>query len=270
MPEVIEKPAHADDAQYELKDVQTLRGTEARTAAKWEKDGWELVSQSQGTLRTTLSFRRVKPKAPWRWMALAGGAMVLIIGAGVAVESQGGDGTSTPSAASAAPATVPATEAAAMPSVASPETLPAQQVGTEPGVAVTQPGAEPILTAQNNADLAALLALTSPGDATVAQFAATYEGQIIEFDGNVAYMSNHDDYDTRYDLLIGPGDYSTTSRSGPNFQFQDVNINDLKITGSDVPNSIGTKDNLHITAEVVGYNSIQELFFLEPVSTQFR
>jgi hypothetical protein len=273
VPEVIEKPPAADNIQYELKDVQTLRGTEARTAAKWAKDGWELVSQSQGTLRTTLSFRRVKPKAPWRWMALAGGAMVLIIGVGVAVESQGGDGASTPAAASAAAATVPATEAAAsaVPSAVPAATLPSQQVVTEPGLAVGQAGAEPILTAQNNPDLAALLALSQPNDATVAQFAATYQGQSIEFDGNVANMANHGSYDTRYDILIGAGDYSTTSSSGPNFQFQDVNTtSDLHFVGTDVPDFIGTGDNLHITAEVVGYNSTQELFFLEPISTQFR
>jgi hypothetical protein len=270
VPEVIKNPAHADDdAQYELKNVQTLRGTEARTAAKWEKDGWVLVAQSHGTLRTTLSFRRVRPKAPWRWLALAGGALVLIIGAGVAVESQGGDGTPTPTAASAA--TAPATEGAAMASAAPLEALPTREVGTEPGAVVTPPGTELILTAANNADLAALLELSNPGGATVAQFAATYEGQIIEFDGNVAYMSQHGSYGTRYDILIGAGNYSTTNSSGPNFQFQDVNTtSDLNLIGPDVPDFIGTGDNLHITAEVVGYNSTQELFFLEPVSTQFR
>ena len=42
-----------DDVQYESKDVRAIRGTEARTIAKWQKDGWELVTQSQGPLLQT-------------------------------------------------------------------------------------------------------------------------------------------------------------------------------------------------------------------------
>ena len=52
------------DAQYEFKDVRAIRGTEGRAIAKWQKDGWEFVSQRQGTLRTEMTFRRVKPTVP--------------------------------------------------------------------------------------------------------------------------------------------------------------------------------------------------------------
>src|SRR4051794_25450228 len=71
--EVMKKPADADDdAQYEFKSVRAIRGTEARTIAKWQKAGWELDTQSQGPLlRTEMTFRRVKPKAPWPLLALA-------------------------------------------------------------------------------------------------------------------------------------------------------------------------------------------------------
>ena len=46
-------PMATDDAQYESQDVRAIRGTEARTIAKWNKDGWELVTQSQGSLLQT-------------------------------------------------------------------------------------------------------------------------------------------------------------------------------------------------------------------------
>lgn len=36
-----------DDVHYEIKTVTTVRGTEARSKAKWEKESWELVSQSE-------------------------------------------------------------------------------------------------------------------------------------------------------------------------------------------------------------------------------
>lgn len=51
-----------DDVQYEFESVRTIRGREASTIAKWRDDGWELDAQNQGTLRTELTFRRVKPK----------------------------------------------------------------------------------------------------------------------------------------------------------------------------------------------------------------
>jgi hypothetical protein len=58
-----------DDAQYEFKSVQAIRGTGAKTIAKWQKAGWELDTQRQGVLRTEMTFRRVKPKDPWQQLA---------------------------------------------------------------------------------------------------------------------------------------------------------------------------------------------------------
>jgi hypothetical protein len=51
-----------DDAQYEFKFVQALRGRESSAKERWQDQGWEFVSENRGTLRTELSFRRVKPK----------------------------------------------------------------------------------------------------------------------------------------------------------------------------------------------------------------
>ena len=55
-----------DDARYEFKSARTIRGRQARTIAKWQADGWELVAQGQGRLLTEMTFRRVKPKRPRR------------------------------------------------------------------------------------------------------------------------------------------------------------------------------------------------------------
>ena len=54
---------------------------EARTRAKWEKDGWEFVSQSQiGLFRNELIFRRPKKKQPWYLWPAIGAFVVLIVG----------------------------------------------------------------------------------------------------------------------------------------------------------------------------------------------
>lgn len=118
-----------EDIKYEYTSVHALRGREATTKAKLLSDGWEFVSQSQGTLRTELSFRRVKPKTmgdhlvdaaalfrqlnPKAQLAVAGsGALILIAGVtGIAVASQTGGSDSGPSAESAGAEVQPSPEA---------------------------------------------------------------------------------------------------------------------------------------------------------------
>ncbi|ART75166.1 hypothetical protein B4U37_03515 [Sutcliffiella horikoshii] len=135
----------------------------------------------------------------------------------------------------------------------------------------TEESNEEILTVENNKDLAALLAVKNENDPTVGEFAKKYAGRTIEFDGNIAHMMPHGSYKTRYDILIFAGDYSETTFSGPNFKFEDVNIiNDLNLTGSNIPDTIGMGQNLHITAVVEEYDENSGLFFLEPISTEIR
>jgi hypothetical protein len=127
-----------------------------------------------------------------------------------------------------------------------------------------------ILTVKNNEDLAAVLAVKDPSDPIVGEFTKKYAGRTIEFDGNIAHMMQYEDYTTRYDILIYAGDYSETTAIGPNFKFEDVNVSDLKLTGSEIPENIGMGQNIHIIAKVVEYNEKQELFFLKPISTEIR
>jgi hypothetical protein len=246
-----------DDPQYEFKSVRVIRGTEGKTIAKWVKDGWELEAQSQGSmLRTELAFRRVKPKAPWRLLAVAGAVIVLVVLIGVITEMRGGGSRSE------------STDAAAVSSARTEAPTPA---ATTSEAAPTQPAADEILTAENNAEFAALLALKEPAAPSVGEFAAKYGGRTIEFDGAITAMGHHGDYETRYDILVGAGDFSETTWSGPNFQFNDVNItSDLRLSGLNIPDAIGIGDNLHVVARIGDYDSTKELFFLEPVSTEVR
>ncbi|MGD6873739.1 DUF4839 domain-containing protein [Sutcliffiella horikoshii] len=134
----------------------------------------------------------------------------------------------------------------------------------------TEESNQEILTVENNEDLAALLAVKNENDPTVGEFAKKYAGRTIEFDGNIAHMMPHGSYTTRYDILIFAGDYSETTFSGPNFKFEDVNISNLNLTGSNIPDTIGMGQNLHITAVVEEYKENSGLFFLEPISTEIR
>lgn len=140
---------------------------------------------------------------------------------------------------------------------------------TEPASSTTV-GVEEVLTASNNAEFAALLAEPDYCSDSIQRFAATYGGRTIEFDGNIAAFNNHGDYDTRFDILIHPGDFDPSSAIGPAFQFRDVNIVDLNLTGPNVPDTIGLGDNLHVKAEVGAYDATSCLFFLTPLATSVR
>lgn len=142
---------------------------------------------------------------------------------------------------------------------------------TKPSSEVPVKSIQETLTVKNNKDFATLLAEKYESDSFIVEFAKKYDGKTIEFDGNIADMIHHGDYKTRYDILIYAGNYSTTSAIGPSFKFKDVNIvYDLHLTGSNIPETIGVGQNIHITAKVVEYDREHCLFYLEPVSTKMR
>jgi hypothetical protein len=252
------------EVTYETKSVRAVRGMESRTVAKWEADGWELVSQSPGRLQTELTFRRPKPKSRTLLWAIVGGGVAIVLAIiiiiGVVGERNAPDNES-PNAA--------ITEA---PSAAATESLPTP---TESSSAeeTAPPSAEPAaitLTSENNAELAALLTLTDYCDPSIAAFAAMYRGQTIEFPGYIGALGPHDGATTRYDILLSAGDFSETSAPGPAFQYRDVNTtSDLSFTGT-TPDTIGVGTNLVVTAEVDEYEQNSCLFLLDPVATAVR
>ena len=125
----------------------------------------------------------------------------------------------------------------------------------------------PNLTAENCADLAALLALRDPCDPSVAAFASKYAGQTIEFDGCVIAMQNHGSYTTRWDVLLGAGDFDPNSMRGPNFRLTDVSYYDMNVSGGD---SVYVGLNVHVVAKVGKYNANTSLFELDIISMEIR
>lgn len=134
----------------------------------------------------------------------------------------------------------------------------------------SEPDGEQVLTADKSGEFAALLAVSDGCDETIAPFVAKYGGRTIEFDGSIAHMANHGDYDTRYDILVYPGNKGPLATVGPAFKFEDVSVADLNLTGAKIPDSVGEGDRFRFVAEVVKYNPTQCLLFLAPVSTRVR
>lgn len=80
------------DVKYETRSVKTVRGMEARTRTKIEKEGWEFVSQTQGTVRSELTFRRPKPEIPWKLIGIGGGLLALLVIVLLIINALGGGG----------------------------------------------------------------------------------------------------------------------------------------------------------------------------------
>jgi hypothetical protein len=149
------------------------------------------------------------------------------------------------------------------------EPSPSPTESAEPSAPPTDSPAEQALTVKNSKELAALMASTDPSG-KAQKFAAKYEGRTIEFDGAIAAMNNHGDYDTRYDILVIVGNSAEGTR-GPSFQFRDVNLSsDLHLTGSNIPDTLGIGDKLRVTAQVAQYEESTDLFLLEPLATKVR
>jgi hypothetical protein len=134
----------------------------------------------------------------------------------------------------------------------------------------SEPDADQVLTKNNSEEFAALLGVSDYCDESVASFAAENGGRTIEFDGSIANMANHGDADTRYDILVAPGNKGPESTVGPGFKFEDVNVFDLKLTGTKIPDSVGDGDRFRFVAQIVKYNQTQCLLFLKPVATRVR
>lgn len=126
------------------------------------------------------------------------------------------------------------------------------------------------LTPQSNADVAALLKASDGCDPIVGTFADTYSGREIAFNGSIATLAPHDGYETRFDILVFPGDKGPSSTVGPNFRFTDKNAFDMNLTGPGVPEYIRAGQKYRFVAEVEEYDEDTCLLELSPVETKTR
>lgn len=187
-----------DDAGYEVRSARAVRGMEARTITKWEKSGWEFVTQSRDSpMSSTLTFRRQKRKKPPLLWAVGGvGLVAIIVTAGIISERR-----DLPEEASAPPTASSTPADDAVPPSAKASTGPSEEANAAGQTEATEsasaePGPEEALTAETSQEFAALLAEPAPGGPRIEDFAAEHDGKLIEFDGNIAHMVNHGSFDT--------------------------------------------------------------------------
>ena len=83
-------------------------------------------------------------------------------------------------------------------------------------------------------------------------------------------MQNHENYDTRFDILINAGNFDPEAFYGPNFRFTDVNSIDLGIDNLWLEHELSIGTNVHVVAKLGKYNSDTTIYELEPVKVTVR
>lgn len=278
----------AEPVEYLHQSVKVIRAREASKLAEMQNQGWELVTRSQGTIRTELTFRKVKPKTfasrvrdvvsrgysafrqltpatQRRVLAVVGSVIVVL--AIVAVTSMALNDDEDPSAPVATPQT--SAESSEVPSESpSPSATESPTPTATPTPSATETTPK-VITAANTKEFENILD-GADCSGSIGKFAKEHSGETIQFDGSVVNVVPHGDYDTRFDYLLGSGDKGPNTTVGPLFKFEDVNYFDFNLTGKGQPDSIQVGGKFRFTAEVDRYEGNTCLFFLSPIETRTR
>jgi len=234
--------------QFETEEVKVIRGFEAKKISEYENDGWELVSQAEGKLRTTITFRRPKKPIPLK-LVVSGVAGVLVLATIITVGALTEDKTARPNT------TV---------TTSTPETSEPEQVEPEP-----EESTEVVLTAETNSDVARLLKPKSEEYAFWQVFYDKYKGRSIELDANVADMLLLGDSQYTYSVLFYPGDYSDDTAYGPPMRDPRVVIPyDWHKTNPD--DIVVRRSNIRLVARIVDFNSDTNVFDIQIEATTER
>ena len=127
-----------------------------------------------------------------------------------------------------------------------------------------------ILTVDNCPELAFILSLKPTYHQSYIDSAQKYKGRTIQFDGCIVYLSLHEKYTTRYDILLSAGNYDPDSGIGPIFHFENVNAYNLDLDTLWLEDEIWVGRNVIITATVDEFDTRSELFYLDPISVVGR
>lgn len=97
-----------NETRYEVKEVRAIRGAEARTVDRQRKQGWEMISQARGSaLHTNLTFRRPKPKVPWKSLTAVGAVVAIAVTLGVVFGDSGAPASEEPAPVASSTSTQP-------------------------------------------------------------------------------------------------------------------------------------------------------------------
>ncbi|HEM5996805.1 TPA: DUF4839 domain-containing protein [Streptococcus suis] len=138
-----------------------------------------------------------------------------------------------------------------------------QEVSTE--TSTSQSDSQEQVITPDNPDFAYIL--NNFDESKTQEFVEKYKGQIVEFDGHVAYMNSHENYKTRFDFLLNVGDWEEGNYVGM-MAFENLAFHELKFV--DETDTVSTGTNLHIKARIINAEKKGQLIYLEPVELRSR
>lgn len=228
------------EIRYKTEEVSVIRGSEANTVEKRNADGWELVSQEPTKyFRTKLTFRR--PVTIQDRLKIAGlVAFVLVaflgLGAIALIEELKGNQPSNTSATEVSDS--------------------------------NKESVDDVLTVETSPMLNRILMISDDFDA-YEEFWANSANSIIEFDGNIAYVTASQESPSKTGALITGGNYDPEGWIGAAFRVVGLeNPEDFHFKNTDQPAVEGM--NVRITARLINYNDQTGNFDLEIISTTLR
>lgn len=116
-----------------------------------------------------------------------------------------------------------------------------------------------------------ILKLENPRDELVRQFASRYNGETVEFDG---FIYRCDDvWPDKYDITIYAGDYAEAVSNGTRgaiFQINDIAAKELGFDGNDFPANFGYGSDIHVKAQIVGYDNPYDFIIIDPYLIEIR
>lgn len=123
-----------------------------------------------------------------------------------------------------------------------------------------------------NSDIANILSKRNPTEIELCDFVNEFKGKTIEFDAYVNNIMTHDNYKTRYDILLMVGDYVNDDHvsPGPIFKIVNANSHDLGNNSLYLPSFMKYGTNVHVVARVENYNQSSGVVELKSILVKER
>lgn len=125
---------------------------------------------------------------------------------------------------------------------------------------------EKVITRKNSKEFKDILEIQDTFDPSIKEFALEHIGDTVSFNGCVGFMMSHEEYKTRFDVMLKYGDYDNAGK-GAQFAFINVSFGDMNVDGAD---TVKEGMNFKIKGTISGYNDDGAFIELEPVSMEYR
>lgn len=139
---------------------------------------------------------------------------------------------------------------------------PTTHTETSESTNVTNP-----LTVNNSEDLRDLVNYDMQTDEiNIRTYANINKGSVIEIELITAFVEKYQNYTTRFNYLLFAVNGEHVMMEGPAFMFENVAYYDLKLIGSNIPDTFGLGIHCRVLAEIEGYEN--GMILLNPVSIE--